>query len=581
MNFSRTLLSTTLTLAILPALPALAQTPATADSTVASPSTMPPIDKTLPFGSTGLGLPVGNTINSTTPRTVELLAGELKRENVPMQRRAELISELAMTQLPSALPAVLSAAGDPSPLIRATVAAAIGSLVEHAKDSTAASEALVRLTSDGDASVRASAMRAAGALGRNDLITAGLNDADASVVAAALAVASADSSTGIVAKLTSDDRAIFVLATEAAARNNVASTADAIARRLGAEDVTIPELITGASALGTLKATSHATIVEGLLKHDHPSVRRAAVAALFGVNTTQNAQQRGIAMLADPDESVRATAANLLAKVPGPQTVGPLVKALSDPYVPLHDEARHALVAAANDAIPAAVELLNDSNARRREDGSYILGQLKSRDGYAQHVELLKDTDWLVAGQVAKSLGQIGGDSSVAGPALVAMFARAIGPSGVKDDKGGIPLADAATNALLSGAQLGYAPTGDAGKHTIRQKLTMPGNVRSAAIWAIGIVGCTNPEPVFSSFRGMIADIEDGADVKIEALKAVGNLKFKPGAGLLTSLGMMESSPEIAALAHWSKDRLSGNVTPYTAPNISWEADVSITDLKR
>ena len=58
-------------------------------------------------------------------------------------------------------------------------------------------------------------------------------------------------------------------------------------------------------------------------------------------------------------------------------------------------------------AVPAAQALLSDANPRRREDGSYILGHLKSDAGLEAHIALLNDSDVPVATQAAMSLGQI------------------------------------------------------------------------------------------------------------------------------------------------------------------------------
>ena len=53
--------------------------------------------------------------------------------------------------------------------------------------------------------------------------------------------------------------------------------------------------------------------------------------------------------------------------------------------------------------------MLNHPDPRRREDGSQILGRLKSLYAIERHVALLSDSDWGVVTQAAKSLGQIGG----------------------------------------------------------------------------------------------------------------------------------------------------------------------------
>lgn len=582
MNLCRNIFRATFTLAIMPALPpvAVAQTPASQQSSDAALPTMPPIDRPLPYGMQNIGLPGGTPSNGTRPRTVELLAAELARPGVPSYRRADMVVDLASTKLPSARTAVISAAGDADPIVRATVAAALGEMADPSRPSAGAGDAIARLAVDSDATVRATAVRSAAVLGRADLVTAGLNDADPTVVTAALSVAGADAGAAIIAKLTGTDVAVVVLATEAAARNNLTTTADAIASNLRKEGAPVPLLVASLRALGTLKATAQGAAVVEFLAHAHPSVRREATVALSGVLPADDARRRGISMLTtDADESVRAGAATMLGRVPGVEVVAPLTKALSDPYAPLHDAARGSLVATGAPAVSAAVALLDDAEARRREDGSYILGALASREGYGRHVALLKDADWKLVQQVADSLGKIGGDGATAGPALVEMFNRAIGPDGVTDAKAMPFIGTAAAYALRSGAMLGYAPTGDAGKRIITKKMSMPADARSAAIWAVGVVGCTNPEPVFNSFRGIMADMEDGFHVKFEAVKAVGNLKFKPGMGLLVGGAQTESNPDFVALAHWATDRINGTVTPFTPLAQPWQADTNISDM--
>src|SRR5690606_6352496 len=62
-------------------------------------------------------------------------------------------------------------------------------------------------------------------------------------------------------------------------------------------------------ALGAMKATSQAGAIEGFLKADHPTLRRAALSALPGVIPAERAREIGESMLEDPDLSVQTAAA--------------------------------------------------------------------------------------------------------------------------------------------------------------------------------------------------------------------------------------------------------------------------------
>jgi hypothetical protein len=252
-----------------------------------------------------------------------------------------------------------------------------------------------------------------------------------------------------------------------------------------------------------------------------------------------------------------------------------LVKQLSDPYTPLHAAARAALLAIGEPVTDAAVKLLDHAEARRREDGSYLLGGLKSRAAFARHVALLDDADWLLVGQVARSLGQIG--DPAAGPALVKTIERATSEAAATD------LAaqhGAAGDAIVAATLLGHEPVTAAVAKFIPQK-SMSTNVRATAVWAVGMLGAPDIDAVFGRFPGILGDLEESGDVKLEIIKAIGNRKYAKGASMLKGGPDLIASTEFAALAHWSSDRLSGQVTPFVQPPAPWRADVSIIEMDR
>jgi HEAT repeat protein len=534
---------------------------------------LPPIDKPMPFGTDFLGPVESPEVTTTSPRTVDLLAAELTQAGVTRERRARVAMDLGVTDLETAVGPLVQASGDAEPIVRSAVAAALGNLKRPG-----GVDAIVKLASDSDTGVRTSAVVAAAALGRGDLVTAGLNDADASVVSAALSVATTDQASAITARLNAPDKSTRLQAVNTVARLGLASASDEVAKQLSSDDVAAQ--VAAIEALTALKASGHGDAVVGLLKHEHPTVRRAATLALPVLLSPADAQSRSIAMLADTDETVSMAAAQSLAKVPGPAAVDPLVRKLSDPYHPLRTASRAALVAIGQPAVPSAVRLLDDADPNRRIDGSYLLGMLASREGFDRHLKLLEDPNWAVVAQAAESLGRIG--DPAAGDALVALVKRGAETgkaNALKPETDAIW--DATTNALLGAAQLGHKPIGPVAAQLIPERLTLASEVRAAAIWVVGVVGVPNLDGVVGRFPGYIGSIEETPDVKIEAVKAVGNLKYSKGLAWFKGSNPVLEEPVMLAIIHWSKDRIAGQETPFELQPFPQPPDVGIRDIKQ
>jgi HEAT repeat protein len=129
-----------------------------------------------------------------------------------------------------------------------------------------------------------------------------------------------------------------------------------------------------------------------------------------------------IKMLGDADPTVRVAASDLLAAAPTPAGIGPLVEQLGVAYEPLHLSARAALLASGPLTIDAAVKLLDHADPRRREDGSYLLGELRNDAALQRHIALMDDKDWGVVRQAAWSLGLIGRTEAI--PAIAKLAAQ-------------------------------------------------------------------------------------------------------------------------------------------------------------
>jgi HEAT repeat protein len=536
---------------------------------------LPPIDKPLPFGIDVIPLPPPPSSNDTNPRTVQLLAEELQLPGTMPDRKAELIGDLGHTQLAVALAPLCKAASDSDPTIRAAIARAIGMIHDPNSGNTEAREEIARLAVDVDAQVRAEAIRSAAAFGMQNTVTAGIQDGDPDVVAAALSVAGIEQSQALMPRVADPDERLRILAIDAVARARIATEADAVAAQLDAD---VPTRIEAIGALSAVNSTRHAQDILKMLSDVHPTVRREATTALPNILSASDAQSHAIAMLSDGDESVRTAAALVLVEVPGPAAVAPLSEQLSDPYLPLHDAARTALLATGNATVQVAANLLGDRNPRRREDGSYLLGMLASGAAFEQHVKLLDDTNWLVVAQAAKSLGQI--SNPAAAPDLVRALDRAISAIAKAGPGNSEAASMVATNAVVSAAQLGYAPIGAKVKAYIFQKSIYPSNLRSAAIWAIGVVGTTDEASVFGQLPSLVEDPLEALDVKIEAIKAVGNRKSAVGHAVFSGGNDPNAAGEKLAIIHWCKDRINGTVTPFSLPARKFVADSSVTAMR-
>jgi HEAT repeat protein len=362
-------------------------------------------------------------------------------------------------------------------------------------------------------------------------------------------------------------------------RRAVAHTA-AVASELSSQR--LPLKIAAIEALAQMKASTEVDRVAAQLDHEHPTVRRAAVAAMTALAPAD--QQIGVARrkLADADLSVREQAARLLVLNPSADTLPLLREQLSAGYPPLRQAAREALVAAAPSAnlavIELAVSLLNDGDARRREDGSFVLGHLRSAAAYERHLQLLADADWALVSQVADSLGRIGREDAAA--ALERIAARA-------KQGGGLELNDSAqvqatANAFIACGKLRYKPILPLAKLIAPQKRDYAVSVRGPAIWAIGAAGDPQDKELADMLLSIARDNSpyESEDARFEAVKAIGNLGYVPAVESMRREAKESALPSLRWMSHIVADRLTGTTTPYTRPEIPAVADTSIQDLK-
>ena len=139
----------------------------------------------IPYGIPS-DLPPPIETNATSPHVVEMLAEALAAKPV-VSRRVELINDLGLTGLPTALPGIEAAMSDPDPAVRAQAARSAAMLGD-----TSIRPALHNLLSDDSEEVRNEVVRAGASFNDPSFVEAGLNDKSDSVFSAACAAASTD-----------------------------------------------------------------------------------------------------------------------------------------------------------------------------------------------------------------------------------------------------------------------------------------------------------------------------------------------------------------------------------------------------
>jgi HEAT repeat protein len=329
-----------------------------------------------------------------------------------------------------------------------------------------------------------------------------------------------------------------------------------------------------------------------MLADAHPTVRREAVLAMAKLEDATKRVASAVRMLSDTDPTVREAAATVLTPMPSAEALAALVGQLDVDYAPLHAAVRASLIHPADDAmrgaiVRAAVELLSHRDPRRQEDGSYVLGRLRSAEGFDHHLQLLRwdlkasdKTDWTLVAQVAEAMGLIGDPR--AGEELLALAKAAH----VKLE--GVPLARqmqigiAMGNALAACGRLKHKPAFDEAVGDLKGGATdVPGLVRAAAAFVVGSLGESGSVPDGVNFLAIHASPDESAETKFEALKALGNLQHAKSAGGLKAIAETALVAEYRWIAHWSYQRAAHVTVPYVPASDVREPPVMISDLPR
>lgn len=549
----------------------------------------------LDYGMEGLDIPEQPLVNGTTPRTAQLL-GEALRSAGTTAAKVQFICEVGMCEMPESLSIVKPLIGDSEAVIRAEVCAAIESLANCPgttrglketirKDSELVTALGKVMAEDTDARCRIAALDALVALQGPDspaILAAASARAvpDAALVVRAISHASRPAHLEMIQKLwPSLPESTRVVAAAALGRIGDPKGAEMVLM-LSKGDV--PARLAMMDALGGMKATSQVAVVKAGLADPHPSVRRAAVAALQTVAALEMRRVEGLTRLKDSDATVRQAAVELLGANILPDLVKPISGQLSDRYQPLYAAALKALSTSPDPAvrqacIDVAAALLDNPDPRRQQDGSYILGRYRSDAALEKHIELAASfenakPDWALVAQAAESLGRIGRPE--AKPCVLKLAGQtaetAHNPQG--------ETAPAIANAMIACGRLGEKAVLSAAHRTLAgDPQRMASILRTGAAFAIGAVGTTADT---GGFPGIISGGSapfESPQTRLEVLRAIGNLRDKAHLGVTEAATI--TSVQERWMAHWAHDRITGETTPFTPPARIWQADVSITDL--
>jgi HEAT repeat protein len=575
----------------------------------------PPIDQPLEFGLDQFDIPETPRINVTSPRTVQLL-GEAITPAQSVERRSELLTDLARTDLPAALPYILKSFSDPSPAVRASAATAAGNLRQ-----SEASQPLLSLVDDTDPAVRAAAVKALGKLSDDaalgQAVTKLLNDADESVVSAALNAARG-STTGdaIAGKISSFSPRLQIAAVRALGRSGQASHGAVAARLLG-DNVALSAA--ALQAIAELKDQSQTQAVQSQLSAAHPSVRREALLALPSLVDAATVRKLVIGGLKDSDDSVKTAAARLVQPLDQADQIPVLIGLLEIDNAALHQAVRDALSSCPEGtvrqaSIAAAVKLLDHSDLRRKEDGSYVLGQYASHEGFDKHLALISSTpmDGSLLSQLCKSMGQIGDrkaadavtDVATQGVDALVKGAVTMGPGPLMPaappvagetpapttepapEPAASPLLnpnfEALDEALVTLGQFKHQPGIALAQTVLAQSAERsPAIPRPPAAYLLGTTGGAEQISVLSR---VMADMFEGPNTKFEAIKAIGNINDNTnGTAASAVTNALNNTRDTSNwwIAQWTLKRLGAPVPEVAAPAIRTSASVSIVDLNQ
>ena len=543
----------------------------------------------LDYGTDDLPIPRPISRNATPPRTGTLLAAAAAAEKIPF-KKMQLLVELGESRMAEGVPTLVAALGDANAECRAN--AARGIAVAGADDTrnegarkamladTQLPARLKALGADPDAHVASAALQAQISLQGpgSPAIDAALKSPVAEVLAVAIEAASQPQQAKIIAERF-DSIPVGLRPRAIAALGRCGDTAHARLLIAQANGGDFQQAIAACQSLGMLAIADAAPHLRRLTDASHPTLRREALRA-FGKCAKEGRLEVATARLADADVTVRQAAVEVIGANLAPSAVASIVPHLATDYEPLYLATRAALIAAKDDAtrescIQAAGKLLHDANPRRQEDGSYVLGMYRSAHELQRQVELLDFSadkpDWKLVEQVARSVGRIAQQSPRA--AIVKLVNSRSELITAHLESG-----PAVNAAIIAGGQIGATEILPACDRVLAEDpMRSDTNARLAAAFAIGVVG-TPASPEADRLFGVLSSPMDTA--KVEALKAIGNLKIPNAASRIQSFPTSDSYV-LQWLIQWATSRITGEPAQHPATLITWGARSSISDVER
>jgi hypothetical protein len=144
-------------------------------------------------------------------------------------------------------------------------------------------------------------------------------------------------------------------------------------------------------------------------------------------------------------------------------------------------------------------------------------------------------------------------------------------------------MARATANALVAAARLRHRPAiAEAVRILQLDPESCPADLRAAAAFAIGVLsdpGSAPPDDV--NFFAIYSSPFEGRTAKIEAIKALGNLRHAGSAHRLKEISAADNTPDLRWIAHWAFQRCANTQAPYTPPTERREPPVSVSDLPK
>lgn len=528
-------------------------------------------DGIMPYGRDFLTIPEVEFWNNTSPRTVELLGRAFDAgETVP--RRVELVRDLGACKLPVALPYLIKAMAEPDALVRAEAARSSGMIGDASILPT-----LRTLLDDSDESVRREVIVAGAILKDEAIVLEGLKSDDPVTLGTSLTRAfSPAHATAIVARLQNLPPVRQVQAIVALGRIGSAQHEDAV---VGFLPASVPLKVAALTSLGKMKATKKLAEVEAYLNDMHPTVRREALRALAGVAPVDVRQKWAIEKLSDTDIPIRTVAAVLLTANPTGDAVVPLIAQLSVDDQPLHEAALAALVSTGAASIPAIVNLMDDADSARQIDALYVLWKLKSDAALEKQIALAGGADWPVSAAAARALSAASRSEAI--PILSKLALSALQSQTGQASEQARGRFDAIQWGIIGCGALNHPDIVAPLMPLLPQFETQPSEWRAALCWAIG---ATQQTQYASALMGIPGNQKDQESVKIEAIKAMGNMRHKPAIGLTGTWStgdVVARSPVLRYITHWAHSRITGENIPFIPIRLPWDADVSIRDVPK